>query len=49
VSESLKLQGFPEGFKFSVSNAQAYKQLGNSVTVPVINELIRKLVKLEII
>lgn len=39
VEECRKLQGFPGDFKFPVSNAQAYKQLGNSVTVPVIEEI----------
>lgn len=43
VTESSRLQGFPESFKFSVSNAQSYKQLGNSVTVPVIEALIKKI------
>lgn len=41
VNESLLLQGFPSHFEFKVSNAQAYKQLGNSVTVPVITEIIK--------
>lgn len=45
VVESLRLQGFPENFIFSVSNAQAYKQLGNSVTVPVIEEIINAISK----
>lgn len=40
VIESARLQGFPNKFKFNVSNAQAYKQLGNAVTVKVIEELI---------
>lgn len=39
VLESSRLQGFPEGFNFDVSDAQAYKQLGNSVSVPVIKAL----------
>jgi DNA (cytosine-5)-methyltransferase 1 len=46
VRESLRLQGFPESFNFSVSNAQAYKQLGNSVTVPVIQALIKSALNL---
>lgn len=37
--EAARLQGFPEDFKITVSDAQAYKQFGNSVTVPVIKEL----------
>lgn len=40
VLESLRLQGFPDQFSFGVSNAQAYKQLGNSVTVPVIEAIV---------
>ncbi len=34
--EWARLQGFPDSFKFPVSMTQAYKQLGNSVAVPVI-------------
>lgn len=34
--EGLMLNGFPDNFKFSVSEAQAMKQLGNSVIVPAI-------------
>lgn len=45
VLESLRLQGFPDDFIFSVSNAQAYKQLGNSVTVPVIEEIVKAVLK----
>lgn len=47
VAEASRLQGFPETFKFDVSNAQSYKQLGNSVTVPVIEALIEKIIKIE--
>jgi DNA (cytosine-5)-methyltransferase 1 len=31
-----KMQGFPEDFIFPVSEAQAMKQLGNSVAVPAV-------------
>lgn len=34
--EWARLQGFPETFKIVVSDAQAYKQFGNSVAVPAI-------------
>lgn len=34
--ECARLQGFPENFIIPVSNAQAYKQFGNSVCIPVI-------------
>ena len=43
VVEASRLQGFPESFKFNVSNAQSYKQIGNSVTVPVIEALVGKI------
>lgn len=34
--ECKRLQGFPENFKFPVSRTQMYKQIGNSVAVPMI-------------
>lgn len=36
VRECARLQGFPNNFIFPVSNTQAYKQLGNTVSVPVV-------------
>ena len=42
--EAARLQGFPEDFIIPVSDAQAYKQFGNSVAVPVIEELARRVV-----
>jgi len=39
VREAARLQGFPDKFIFPVSNNQAYKQLGNSVVVPVIKAI----------
>lgn len=41
--EAARLQGFPDKFIFSKSNVQAYKQFGNSVSVPVITELAKKI------
>jgi len=37
--EWVRLQGFPESFTFPVSMTQAYKQLANSVPVPVIKAI----------
>lgn len=37
--EWARLQGFPDDFKLEVSDTQLYKQLGNSVTVPVIEAI----------
>ena len=31
--------GFPENYKIRKNNMQSYKQIGNSVVVPVINEI----------
>lgn len=47
VTESLRLQGFPDEFYFRVSKAQAYKQLGNSVTVNVVQAIIENIVKIK--
>ena len=43
--EWARLHGYPESFKFPVSDTQAYKQLGNSVTVPVIMALAKSIIK----
>lgn len=37
--EWARLQGFPDAFKIPVADVHAYKQLGNSVAVPVIREI----------
>lgn len=40
--ECARIQGFPEEFKVNaVSDAQVYRQFGNSVSVPVIREIAR--------
>lgn len=43
VLEAQRLQGLPDKFKFPVSDNQAYKQLGNSVAVPVLQAIIGKM------
>lgn len=43
--EAARLQGFPESYTIPVSDAQAYKQFGNSVAVPVIKALAKKISK----
>ena len=45
VRESARLQGFPDEFKVPVSNAQAYKQFGNSVSVPVLIKIAERIVE----
>lgn len=42
--ECARLQGFPESFKLHERDRQAWKQLGNSVSVPVVRALARKLI-----
>jgi len=37
------LMGFPENFRFPVSDAQAYKQLGNSVVVPLVTMIAKEM------
>lgn len=39
VLEAKRLQGFPDSFIIPVSDHQAYKQLGNSVSLPVIKAI----------
>jgi DNA (cytosine-5)-methyltransferase 1 len=43
--EAARLQGFPEDFIIPVSDNKAYKQFGNSVTVPVIEALAKQIMK----
>jgi len=43
--ECARLQGFPENFVIPVSNAQAYKQFGNSVSINVINAVAKQMLK----
>jgi len=42
--ECARLQGFPDTFKILVSDTQAYRQFGNSVVVPLIKAVAKKLV-----
>jgi len=42
--ECARLMGFPESFVIPVSDTQAYKQFGNSVVVPLIEDLAGQLI-----
>lgn len=42
--ECARLQGFPDDFKIPVSDTQAYKQFGNSVVVPLMENVARLIV-----
>ena len=43
--ECARLQGFPENFIIPVSNAQAYKQFGNSVCINVIDAVAKSMLE----
>lgn len=43
--EWARLQGFPDSYKFVVSDTELYKQFGNSVTVNVIEAIARKILE----
>ena len=42
--ESARLQGFPDSFKIPVSDTQAYMQFGNTVVVPLIEQVAKKVI-----
>ena len=41
--ECARLMGFPDSFQIPVSDTQAYKQFGNSVVVPLVQDIAREL------
>ena len=41
--ECERLQGFPDGWTQGVSDTQRYKQMGNAVTVPVVEYIAKEL------
>lgn len=43
--ECFRLQGFPDDFVKPVSNSQLYKQTGNSISVPVVENILKILLK----
>ena len=43
--ECLRIQGFSDDFKIEPNKAQSYKQIGNSVSVPVVKLLAKEIVK----
>jgi DNA (cytosine-5)-methyltransferase 1 len=45
TDECLKIQGYPKNFKIKPNYSQSYKQIGNSVSVPVIKALAKEIVK----
>ena len=45
LEECLLIQGFPKNFKLTNNYTESLKQIGNSVSVPVINSLIKQIKK----
>ena len=43
--ECFRLMDFPDTFKWTVSDTQAYKQAGNSIVANVLAEILKKLIK----
>lgn len=43
LTEAKRMQGFPKGFKFPVSDAEAMRQLGNSVAVSAVRDYVEKI------
>ena len=41
TNECLSIQGFPKSYKIKPNNASSYKQIGNSVSVPLTSQLIQ--------
>lgn len=43
--EAARLQGFPEEFNLANSDTQAYRQFGNSVSIPVVSAIAKNVLK----
>jgi len=43
--EYLRIQGFPESYKITANTAQSYKQIENSISVPVVKLLAKEIIK----
>ena len=45
TDECLRIQGYPKNYKIKPDYMQSYKQIGNSVSVPVIKALAKEIIK----
>jgi DNA (cytosine-5)-methyltransferase 1 len=43
--ECARLMGFPDTYKITVSDTQAYRQFGNSIVVPVVSSIAKQMLK----
>ena len=46
TEECLRIMGFPKSFKIKPNYSQSYKQIGNSVVVPIIEKIGENLVQI---
>lgn len=44
--ECLRIMGFPDSYKITQNHHQSYKQIGNSVVVPIIEDIATELIKI---
>ena len=45
TKECLKIQGFPDDFWIEPNRAQSYKQIGNSISIPVVELIAKEMIK----
>lgn len=43
--ECFRLQGYPDTYTFICSDSQLYKQIGNSITIPLVSAIIKEIRK----
>ena len=44
--ECLRIMGYPDSYKIKENYHQSYKQIGNSVVVPIVRDISKQLVKI---
>jgi DNA (cytosine-5)-methyltransferase 1 len=49
IRECYRIMGFPENFKISESKSEAYKQVGNSVCIPMVTELATQIISQQLL
>ncbi len=49
IKECYRIMGFPENFKISESKSEAYKQVGNSICIPMVTELATQILKQQLL
>ena len=49
MRECYRLQGFPSGFEICRNKSEAYRQIGNSVPVPMISEVIKSAIQQDVL